>query len=215
MHAVIRDNGTILWSDDPDLVSSVRTGPGHYILKFRRPCDRDVFVLQGKTAGPGCDAPRAIATSIQGGPFTICVAVSPSFDLAAGIDAQFSYIRLSQCLRNPSEEGEPIGCSVFESGDWSAWLNKMPPGPARLFVEGVVVVGNPGIEATLVRKSPQGFNPKILLLEVLTRQLPGIWPQVLTPKPVRFDEEASIDYTDVEVFCDQNHLAQIPVQIVE
>jgi hypothetical protein len=217
MHAVIDLNGNILWQDDPDLLSSAPAGaPGHYNLTFRRPVDRDVFVLHAKTAGPGCDAPRAVATSIQGGPRRICVTVSvPGFP-DGGVAAQFSYIRIPEASvpSEPSGEGEQLPCTSAETQGWYAWLDQMPPGPQKLFVIGEVLVGNPGVEVRLVRKAPQGFNPVILLLDLEMRQLPGMWPMVMTWKPVRYEEEAMVDFQEVGVFCGDAMIAQIPVDIV-
>lgn len=217
MHAVIASNGNILWQDDPDLLSSTPGGgPGHYNLTFRRPVDRDVFVLHAKTAGIGCDAPRVVATSIQGGPRRICVSVSVVGIPDGGVDAQFSYVRIPEASvpSEPSEEGEKLPCRSTESQGWYAWLDQMPPGPQKLFVIGEVLVGNPGIEVRLGRKVPQGINPAILLLDLEMRQLPGIWPMVLVWKPVRYEEETSIEVTEVDVFCGDAMIAQIPVDIV-
>jgi hypothetical protein len=52
------------------------------------------------------------------------------------------------------------------SHDWHAWVNAMPPGPQTLHVSGTVVVPEGNQVVTLVRAAPQGFNPRILLLDL-------------------------------------------------
>jgi len=92
-YTVINANGTINWQRDPDLIGVTRSAPGAYTLRFSADCDEDVFVLHAKSQGPGCDAPSAVGTSIQGDKRTICVAVTHLLDPHPRIDAQFSYIR--------------------------------------------------------------------------------------------------------------------------
>lgn len=86
-----------------------------------------------------------------------------------------------------------------ESRDWFAWNNKMPPGPARLIVTGVVTVANPGVEPILVIANPQGINPAHLLLNLFLCQKPGIWPAVVVDKPVRFEQHSDPNYTHVDI----------------
>lgn len=52
------------------------------------------------------------------------------------------------------------------SHDWHAWINAMPPGPSTLHVSGTVTVPNGDTLVKLVRAAPQGFNPRILLLDL-------------------------------------------------
>lgn len=88
-------------------------------------------------------------------------------------------------------------------GIWHAWINRMPPPPDDFHVVGDVEVGNPGVEALLTMKVPQGINPAILLLDLNFVQKPGIWPQVLTCVQARFDRvliPGSTPYTAVEIF---------------
>lgn len=96
--------------------------------------------------------------------------------------------------------------------DWYAWLNTMPPKPDDFHVTGDVLVGNPGILATLTMKTPQGFNPSILLLDLHLVQQPGMWPQVMTCVQTRFDRvmpPGAQPYTAVEIFSDGNRIALI------
>jgi hypothetical protein len=47
-----------------------------------------------------------------------------------------------------------------------------------------MTAATPGHFAVVQPANPQGFNPRILLLNVSHKQLPGIWAQVQTDIPV-------------------------------
>ena len=97
--------------------------------------------------------------------------------------------------------------------DWYAWLNLMPPSPDDLHVTGEVYVPNPGVDPILVPREPQGINPRILLLELLLCQRPGIWPPVLVWKQVRYDKTGRIlRYDQVDIFCGDRLIVSIPVE---
>jgi len=65
---------------------------------------------------------------------------------------------------------------------WRAWA--VTEGSAtKLVVEGIYNMGGPGLVVIVKDASPQGINPKVLLLELKTATLPGIWPQVIQPVP--------------------------------
>lgn len=55
--------------------------------------------------------------------------------------------------------------TTFECSQWGAIHNWQPPHPGALVVTGVCNMPTPGYRITLKRKIPQGFNPKILMLE--------------------------------------------------
>lgn len=97
--------------------------------------------------------------------------------------------------------------------DWYAWNNVMPPGPHRFHVVGEVEVPNPGVDVLLVPKNPQGINPKILLLDLILIQRPGIWPQLVVWKPARYDK-VNVTYDSVQIFCDGNVIANVPAETV-
>lgn len=102
--------------------------------------------------------------------------------------------------------------------NWYAWIDKMPPPPDAFHVVGEVEVPNPGVEALLCVRSPQGINPAILLLDLHLVQKPGMWPQVLTWVQTRYDRvlpPGSLDYTNVEIFYQNQSIAQMPVDIVQ
>lgn len=53
---------------------------------------------------------------------------------------------------------------------------------------GVVRTPTPGYDVKLVPASPQGINPKELILDLVVTAKPGVWPQVVTPTSVRFEQ---------------------------
>jgi hypothetical protein len=69
-----------------------------------------------------------------------------------------------------------------------AVANLMPPGPFHLHVRARVEVPTPGYRAHLKVAVPQGINPAILILDVVTTKLPGIWPQHVTDIDANYDD---------------------------
>jgi len=65
--------------------------------------------------------------------------------------------------------------------------NRQPLGPPRFYVIATVQVPSPGYTATLKKAVPQGINPAILILTVVTKKKPGIWPPVVTDVQARYD----------------------------
>lgn len=99
---------------------------------------------------------------------------------------------------------------------WVAWIDKMPPPPDQLHVHGSVPVGNPGVDPFLFRRVPQGINPKILQLNLVLVQRPGIWPMVVVEKPVTYHEtRRTLDYDTVEIYEENQLLVSIAVEIVQ
>ncbi len=76
----------------------------------------------------------------------------------------------------------------IDSSQWSAWVDLQPPGPKSLHVQGIVCAPTPGHQATLEVASPQGINPRELILDVRLTPLPGLWPQVVTPIPAVYED---------------------------
>ncbi len=71
------------------------------------------------------------------------------------------------------------------SDRWRAWA--VTEGDhTKLVVEGIYSQGGPGLVVTVAAAVPQGINPKILLLDLKTTTLPGIWPAVLQPVPAYY-----------------------------
>lgn len=105
----------------------------------------------------------------------------------------------------------------MDTRNWYAWINLMPPKPDDFHIVGEVLVGNPGIQAELSMKHPQGINPKILLLDLHWVQRPGIWPEVMTWVQCRYDSivcPGSESYERVQVFCDVEEIASMEVDVV-
>jgi hypothetical protein len=105
----------------------------------------------------------------------------------------------------------------MDTRDWYSWVNLMPPPPDDFHVTGEVLVGNPGVQAELVPRVPQGIKPAILLLDLHLVQRPGMWPQVMTWVQARYDRvllPGAIRYTDVEVFDGGSPIAKMPVDVV-
>ncbi|MBM3552343.1 MAG: hypothetical protein FJX45_11350 [Alphaproteobacteria bacterium] len=100
---------------------------------------------------------------------------------------------------------------------WHAWIDLQPPGPPKIHVVGDVLVPNPGVEAYLLYRWPQGFNPYILLLELVLFQRPGIWPQVLSLSEVHFKKVVGLyKYKTVQIFTEGGGgpIAEVPVEEV-
>ena len=105
----------------------------------------------------------------------------------------------------------------METKEWYAWVNLMPPKPDDFHVTGEILVGNPGIQTQLCVREPQGNNPNILLLDLHLFQRPGMWPQVMTWVQARYDRiltPGSLKYEQVEIFLDNESIAQISVDEV-
>lgn len=66
---------------------------------------------------------------------------------------------------------------------WVAWVNKMPPPPDSLHVQGTVEAPHPGHQAILAVANPQGINPDELLFDLELKTLPGNWIQVIAQIP--------------------------------
>ncbi len=82
---------------------------------------------------------------------------------------------------------------------WEAIHDFMPPGPARLRVNGTLQMPTPGYKLSLHQANPQGINPQILLLQLDTEAPTDVVPQVITPTPVRYELETDFDYTHITI----------------
>jgi hypothetical protein len=113
------------------------------------------------------------------------------------------------------QQQQIVSCKGAKTQNWYAWLNTMPPKPDDFHVTGEVRVGNPGIYVLLVKKQFQVFGPLILLLDLHLVQRPGLWPQVISWVPARYDETNAVNaYTKVRIFCGQKIIAKKRVVIV-
>jgi hypothetical protein len=106
--------------------------------------------------------------------------------------------------------GGTIVVKELTTRNWFAWNDLMPPQPPSFHIIGDVQVPNPGVDLLLTEKVPQGINPTIILLDLHFIQRPGIWPQMVVTKQVRFDK-ARAQYSRAEVFSGSVKIADIPV----
>jgi hypothetical protein len=136
-------------------------------------------------------------------------AMALTFALAALVVA-------SACTK-PPDPGPGPGPITYRLKDFSAHINAMPgppPGnPRTLYVQGTVVVGHPGHKVTLTPASPQGFNPRILLMNLTVERLDGVFPQVETEVPVRYVQD-NADYTDVTILTDSDAVPDLNLKVI-
>ncbi|MEP3477832.1 MAG: hypothetical protein ABJZ55_01165 [Fuerstiella sp.] len=160
----------------------------------------------------------------SGGSVAAAVHAAPNFNKIVCARLGEASVTLEECdLVRTSKVGGHRGEIVptpniatpnIATRDWYAWNDQMPPKPDRFHVVGEVQVPNPGVDVLLSPRVPQGINPKILLLDLHLNQRPGIWPQIVVWKPVRY-EKINVDYESVEIFYDGVSTIQIPVEIVQ
>ncbi len=93
-------------------------------------------------------------------------------------------------------DGQP---SQGDCRHWAAWINRMPPGPAILHVAGECEFPSGGFAVELRRHEPQGFNPKILLLDMIVIPPDGPAPAAITTVEVRYREETTAGFDFVTI----------------
>ena len=114
------------------------------------------------------------------------------------------------------EQQHVLACDGTKTQNWTAWLDTRPPKPDHLHVTGEVEVSNPGVQAILLKKVPQGINPEILLLDLHLVQQPGIWPAVISTAQARYDEtlcDGQPAYKEVSILCGSDVIETIEVQV--
>jgi len=102
--------------------------------------------------------------------------------------------------------------------DWHSWINAMPPLPDDLHVRGMVLVGNPGIQAQLRHKNPQPISGTELYLDLYLVQQPGMWPQVETWVQALYDETLVVGKPypkQVDVFYEEEVITKMEVKITK
>ena len=88
---------------------------------------------------------------------------------------------------------------MSEGRDWEAkGKRRGEDSPARLKVKGEVDVPNPGAEAELV-EARTGSNPDYQMLRVVVTQRDGVWPEVITPRKVKWKGDVRPTTTDAHV----------------
>ena len=91
-------------------------------------------------------------------------------------------------------------CNCGDKHDWKAVLNMMPPGKPRLHVTGTADCTTTGYKNVhLAEVTPQGINPRILLLELKWEAPTGPAHETITPHEVRFDKHPSPEYNEVVI----------------
>ncbi|MEM7588535.1 MAG: hypothetical protein AAF560_34420 [Acidobacteriota bacterium] len=96
---------------------------------------------------------------------------------------------LGQATGRPGESTmKALAPDCFPTEDWIAIDNQMPPGPRALYVAGTVVAPTPGYTARLEAGASIPV-PNQLPLSLIVEKLPGVWPPVVTPIPVRYDQQ--------------------------
>jgi hypothetical protein len=82
--------------------------------------------------------------------------------------------------------------TVLLRNTFKAWIDRAPGTPPRLIMVGDVRVPGNGW-ARLTKRSPQGINPKILILDVSAQQPSGGAPEEITTIPLRYEESPPQD----------------------
>jgi len=104
--------------------------------------------------------------------------------------------------------------SLPNTKNWKAWQDLQPPGPPTLHVTGEVETTNSNQTPHLAEASPQGTNPKILLLN-LSITTAGTGLTVIDFKQVTFTKKISKDqYTSVDIFLDGEQVGSAKVETV-
>jgi hypothetical protein len=88
------------------------------------------------------------------------------------------------------------GCTC-KNNSWTAVLDTMPPEKPRLTVNGVCTCPTGGYMTSLRRATPQGINPDILLLTLVTEPPSGVANQMVTDYNVVYRQLDSPRYTKV------------------
>ena len=108
----------------------------------------------------------------------------------------------------------PVQTSEVQTRGWHAWIDEMPPSPARLHVAGEIQVANPGVVPLLVSRDAPGAKPGTLRLHLYLSQRPEPWPAVMVWVNATYDKvlipnDPSID--TVEIFYGDSCLVKLPV----
>ncbi|MFK4724242.1 hypothetical protein ABIE89_005342 [Bradyrhizobium niftali] len=76
---------------------------------------------------------------------------------------------------------------------FKAWIDRAPGAPPKLIMIGDVRVPGNGWQARLTKRSPQGINPKILILDVKAQEPGDEAPEEITTIPLRYEESPPQD----------------------
>jgi hypothetical protein len=93
----------------------------------------------------------------------------------------------------------PASNGLVGTKDFVAFVNAEPGSPQTLIVTGTVQLASPAYAARLVPANPQGFNPRILLMNlVVTKITENPVPAVVVERQVRFTA-ANTNYERVTI----------------
>ena len=102
---------------------------------------------------------------------------------------------LAGCSQDDKGSGGDRKKGKFISAkDWEAWVNKQPPGPARLHVKGKVTVAQSNDTPELVFDSLSKSNPPALNLKLVVRRSDGAGTPSNPEKEVHYE---STEHTGV------------------
>lgn len=166
----------------------------------------------------GTKAMSEIGSSIQAtaAPGSNIAAIShmvPLFNRVTCVRLGELILELRECGLEILNDGGSGKSSMIETRSWFAWIDKQPIGPAIFRVQGEVEVANPGVVPTLVFRSPQGINPRMILLDLLLVQSSGTWPQQVVWNQSKY-ERIKGDYDAVQIFYNNDSIANVPVDTI-
>jgi hypothetical protein len=109
-----------------------------------------------------------------------------------------------------------LACNNENGSDWKAILDLQPPRQTpggKLTVTGSMNYGDPGGNPSLVKRSPQGFNHKILMLDVM----PPTDLKGNKKVDLRYEEglQTEDQHTSVEVYYKGDKIADMKVEKVQ
>lgn len=103
--------------------------------------------------------------------------------------------------------------SSLENKEWKAWINLMPPPPFQLIVTGKVRTTAGNKVPHLAEASPQGINPKILILDLTIVQQGDVGTTDFEFRDARFEKPAEKgQYTQVAIRYGGEAVATIEVE---
>lgn len=89
---------------------------------------------------------------------------------------------------------DPAARTESPKDRWRAWA-VTEGAETKLVVEGVYSEGGLGVVAIVTPAAPQGINPKILILDVKTKSLPGFFAQLVIPIPAQYTKAPYVSGT--------------------
>jgi len=125
---------------------------------------------------------------------------------------------LTACASETPDETPPDGkgdaiksaCPVYDSRDWSAWIDTEPPGPSRLHIIGEVDLPTPGYITSWRMGIADRAMPPGQHVHLEFTPPDGIVTQVITTQEVSYEGEAAHQaYRVIYVHCSDETLAEI------